>query len=211
MDALDDMNLGNKEGGEENVDADEREGNRKGYANRTESEINDDQEDDQDNSNRRAQPFIEERMKRLNLNDKSHEEYESKTLSEAQNILNSQQQMFMERERDRTESRFVPRQSQPMNDGYDDPYQQYDDYNQPTQENACDDSGENSRNKMMIMQYESVLQSVNHEFQKLLDKNKETEEELSVFKMKFEQLQRAYENEVNSNAINSGEHSQPHS
>jgi len=56
----------------------------------------------------------------------------------------------------------------------------------------------------MIMQYESVLQSVNREFQKLLDKNKETEEELNIFKMKFEQLQRAYENEVNSNAINSG-------
>ena len=198
MDAIDDIHL-EKDGGEENVDADEREGN-KAYANRTESDINDDQEDYQDNQNSRSQPYVEERMKRLNINDKSQEEYDTKTLSDAQNILNNQQQMMI----DRPEPRFVPRQSQPINDGYDDPYQQYEDYNQPTQENAGDDSSENSRNKMMIMQYESVLQSVNREFQKLLDKNKETEEELNIFKMKFEQLQRAYENEVNSNAINSG-------
>ena len=198
MDALDEVH-NDKEGGEENVDADEREGNKE-YNHHTDSDPNEYPDDDQDNQSR-SQTYVEERMKRLNLNEKSQEEFDSKTLSDAQNILNAQQQMMM----DRTEQRFNPRQIQPMNEEFDDPYQQYQEYHQPPpQENMNDENSENARNKMMIMQYESVLQSVNREFQKLLDKNKETEDELNIFKMKFEQLQRAYENEVNSNAINSG-------
>ena len=39
------------------------------------------------------------------------------------------------------------------------------------------------------------MQSVNSEFQKLLDKNKQTEEELSITRMKLEQAQVALEQE----------------
>ena len=51
------------------------------------------------------------------------------------------------------------------------------------------------------MQYESVLQSVNKEFQKLLDKNRQTEEDLSLTEMKLKQTERIIEDLKQQNMV----------
>ena len=84
-------------------------------------------------------------------------------------------------------------------------FQQVEDHkSMPPQDSYIEETQENTQNNMLIMQYESVLQNVNREFQKLLNKNKETEEELNMTKMKLEQTQKAYEDEVNMNQQNAG-------
>lgn len=203
MDALDDLNRDDREGGEENVDADEREGNR-GFSKQPSSDHPDDLDDDgrynQDPRRMEQNLVVEERMKRLQLNDQSQDEIDPKALMEAQRMVNMQRNMRSQREDIYANDRNTRLNTQ-FSEDYDDGYQQYDDYKGSQAPDFQDESRDNTQNNMLIMQYESVLQSVNREFQNLLNKNKETEEELNMTKIKMEQLQRAYENEV---SINSG-------
>lgn len=76
----------------------------------------------------------------------------------------------------------------------DESYQNIEEYNSQIQQFNIEDQQDSSQNAK-IAQYEAVLQSVNSEFQKLLNKNKQTEEELSISRMKLEQAQIALEQE----------------
>jgi hypothetical protein len=214
MDALDDANPNltdheDKDGGEENVDADEREGNRD-FVRQTESYENEEQEDEDDNNENdfQAQQHqnlqIEERMKRLKLsNEKSHEEnYDTRHLSEAQR--RQYPNISKEPSQDQYDTPGNRGGYTPNTDRYNESYQNFEEYGNMPNENYHNETQEPQPNHMLIMQYESVLQKVNSEFQKLLNKNKETEEELSMTKMQLEQVQRAYEEEAKRTSQNQG-------
>jgi hypothetical protein len=211
MDALDEGNPAhtdneNNDGGEENVEADEREGNREylqnkkvdSYEQENEHEADDEDENDyRTNQTHQVQPVgIEESMKRLKLtNDNNDGNYDSRLTSEYyQNAYN--QPMGP----DFYENQVYVNQHSPH--GNFEANYQTEEY--PNPNGNMTEGTENDQNAMLISQYESVLQSVNREFQKLLNKNKDTEEELSVLKDKFEQVSSAYENEANRNAQNEG-------
>jgi hypothetical protein len=216
MDALDEGNPAhtdneNNDGGEENVEADEREGNREylrnkkvdSYDHENEQEADDENENEyRTNQTNQVQPVgIEESMKRLkindvNIHDNNHDDnYDTRLTSEYyQNAYN--QPMGPDFYENQV---YVNQQSPHAN--FEENYQT-EEYQNPNANMA--EGPENDQNAMLISQYESVLQSVNREFQKLLNKNKDTEEELSVLKSKFEQVSSAYENEANINAQNEG-------
>jgi hypothetical protein len=216
MDALDEGNPihtdnENNDGGEENVEADEREGNREylqnkkvdSYENENENEHEADDENENEyrtNQTHQVQPpGIEESMKRLKLTEvNNHDDnYDSRLTSEYyQNAYN--QPMGP----DFYENQVYVNQHSPHG-AFEENYQN-EEYQNPNDNANMAEGSENDQNAMLISQYESVLQSVNREFQKLLNKNKDTEEELSVLKGKFEQVSVAYENEANINAQNEG-------
>lgn len=211
MDALDDANPNltdheEKDGGEENVDADEREGNRD-FTKQAESYENEEQEEEEDNnendfdSQQHQRLEIEERMKRLKLsNEKSHEEnYDTRHLSE------DQRRQYLNMSKEPYDTPGHNGGYTPNTDRYNESYQNFEEYGNMPNENYQNETQEPQQNYMMIMQYESVLQKVNSEFQKLLNKNKETEEELSITKMQLEQVQRAYEEEAKRTSQNQGE------
>lgn len=190
MDALDNENPGNDkdeqdDGGEENVDADEREGNQDFSKQPNSQDQEDELEDNEHSRNVENQNLqIEERMKRLKLsNEKSHEEgYE--TLRSADPNMMQYNNMAREMSHDPYENTPNSAAFTPNHENYSENYQNFDDYGNGPQDNYQNDQQDGQQNNMLIMQYESVLQSVNREFQKLLNKNKETEEELSLTKMK---------------------------
>lgn len=96
---------------------------------------------------------------------------------------------------DRT-SNFNPNLSSPHREQFDPNYSQFDQsrfQGQYEDESSLQPSPQNNDNNMLIMQYESVLQSVNQEFQKLLNKNRQTEEELNISEMKLKQSERLIE------------------
>lgn len=213
MDALDESHNYNpaddtqEDGGEENVDADEREGNQNYAQNKKNSSYNeaeghDDQDDPEvDLPQSDSQDLhIEERMQRLALsneksNDDNYNTYRSASpynmeKPHASREMNQQQYEQMMRNGAYT----------PQNDTYSEYNQNFEEYSQMNNENYQNEQQDNYQNNMLIMQYESVLQNVNREFQKLLNKNKDTEDELSMTKMKLEQVMAAYEQEANRNS-----------
>lgn len=208
MDALDEAHPSHsdhdeKDGGEENVDADEREGN-----NDFSQQDNENEDDGDNRSQAQSQKqdykdlLMEERMSRLNLQnirDTDDRVGNMRSPGGVQNQVSSPQ--FRQDEYNMA----LRQNSYPQTEGYNESYQvNYDDFDQTPNSAYGQENQDSSQNNMLIMQYESVLQSVNREFQKLLNKNKETEEELSILKVKHEQLQAAYEQESNRNAQNEG-------
>lgn len=210
MDALDEANQDNTDkeddGGEENVDADEREGNMD-YSKKSDrndsgkGRIPDDEEDDY-STNDHQNLQIEQRMRALNLNNESiKENYESMRSPQMRNMMGNPY-MMRDQSQEMVDPNMTPGRFSNQNDVYNESYQNYEDYGEMSRNQF--DGGDNQQNNRLIMQYESVLQSINREFQKLLDKNKQTEEDLSVTKIKLEQVQSAYEQEANRNVQNEG-------
>lgn len=142
---------------------------------------------------------VEERMRRLDVAEDTYDDPDSNVLNEAQRILNSQR--MPARNQEEMYNSQNQRPDMQYAEGYDDYGQQYEEFRASQAYDRYPDESRESQQQsnLLIMQYETVLQSVNSEFQKLLTKNKDTEEENSIIKMKLEQLQRAYENEINSN------------
>jgi hypothetical protein len=203
MDALDEGNAihtdnENNDGGEENVEADEREGNREYTDARNADSFENEADDENEYRTNQAQAIQnEERMKRLAITNENnnHENYDSRVSSDYY-----QNQNFQPMGADYYENQgYMDHQTPQRN--YEESYQTEDYLNNHNNMTEGQDDGQNN---MLISQYESVLQSVNREFQKLLNKNKDTEEELSILKIKFEQIQAAYENEVDRNLHNQG-------
>jgi hypothetical protein len=212
MDALDESHQDNPDkeeddGGEENVDADEREGNIELSERLDQNNSNRDQNQDyeEDDSNDHQNLHIEKKMKSLNLNnDNDQEKYDSIRAPHIQNMIGNPY-IMRDNSQDTTDPNMTPGRFSNQHDMYNESYQNYEDYCTMSQNQF--EGGDVQQNNRLIMQYESVLQSINREFQKLLDKNKQTEEDLSITKMKLEQVQNAYEQEANRNFQNEGKSS----
>lgn len=199
MDALDEMHpLTTDNDDEGNVEADEREGNQDFVKRQESSEkaLEDENNEDTYRSNQYPPNEIEEQMQRLKISqeDGNEENYDSRQFDQANQPPPSHQNYMQPPYQDNYDSNMNPMQtpSRRLNESYLNYEEQY---SQAPPQNLEESPQENSQNNVLIMQYESVLQSVNREFQKLLDKNKLTEEELSMTKLKNEQIQAALEQE----------------
>ncbi|CAI2381844.1 unnamed protein product [Moneuplotes crassus] len=176
MDALDEMHpIGTEvDEGSENVEADEREGN----GDYIQRQISSDKEgfsdinEDSAQANYYNQIEVERRMDRMNLNPPMNG-----IAHRPQNLSNSNMN---------------PMQT-PSRRG-DDSFQNMDDYQSQAPGQYMNESND-PQTDHLIMQYESVLQSVNREFQKLLEKNRQTEEDFSVMRSELEKTQIALEQE----------------
>ena len=179
--------------GEENIEADEREGNGD-FVKRSESlekELGRNKSEEE-NKDQCKQSEIEENIARMwILNERRSEDnydsrqFEQPAYPQTQNLPQQPNQEFYE-------SNMNPLQTPGLR--VDESYQNIEEYNSQIQQFNIEDQQDSSQNAK-IAQYEAVLQSVNSEFQKLLNKNKQTEEELSISRMKLEQAQIALEQE----------------
>jgi len=139
---------------------------------------------------------VEEGVKRLKLASDEHydQREDNRSLTNPQMTLKRNQLMnqYNQAAFDRNINREY---SSPFPEGYDSSYLPFDQLRGPQHESYEEphETQIDQNNNMLIMQYESVLQSVNKEFQKLLEKNKQTEEELSMNEMKLRQAEHIIE------------------
>lgn len=189
------------------MDADEREGN-KNYSrqggNRYQEDDTEIRHDTRSHVSGEEERNINTNMSRMRIGNQQELENRSKNqLNEAKNTINnSQMRREMPQDQYYESSRMMPNYSTPPQEAFETNNLPYDQlrYNGGYEQSYDDDAmyqingsqGPNNNN-MMIMQYESVLQSVNKEFQKLLNKNRETEEELNITEMKLKQTERIIE------------------
>ncbi|CAI2382490.1 unnamed protein product [Moneuplotes crassus] len=176
MDALDEIHPIHTEIDEasENVEADEREGNGDFIQRQISLEKDAYSEFNENTSqaNYYNQLEIERRMDRMGVNPQMNE-FTGPSQDFSSNINPMQ-----------TPSRRIDESFQNMNE-----------YQSQAPGPLMSEDQNTAQNDQMIMQYESVLQNVNSEFQKLLEKNKQCEEELSMTKIQLEKSQVALEQE----------------
>lgn len=130
-----------------------------------------------------------------------------RNIPEAQRMMSSQKFQRDYEQEAYEQNRNMGYQSQYPDGGYENNYPpQYDQFRQMPQEDTFEDQNESyagagNNSNALIVQYESVLQSVNKEFQKLLDKNRQTEEDLSLTEMKLKQTERIIEDLKQQNMV----------